>query len=79
MIYLAPIFRDFSPSWKEGHGRAAHLTADRKQKKRKELGTRYKLERLNPSYLLPPARPHLLKFPLPPRTVPPDGDQVFNT
>jgi hypothetical protein len=33
------------------------LVVDRKQRKRKRLGTRYNLESHNPSDLLPPGRP----------------------
>jgi hypothetical protein len=32
-----------------------------------------------PSDLLPPARPHFLKFLYPPETSPPAGNQSFNT
>jgi hypothetical protein len=46
---------------------------------RKHLGIRYNLQRQAPSGLLPPARPHLLKSPLPSKIAPPAGHQALNT
>lgn len=41
--------------------------------------TRGHLQNPAPRVLLPPAKPHLLKFLAPPKIVPQVGDQTFNT
>jgi hypothetical protein len=43
-----------------------------------DLGTRYILQSHTPIDLLPPTRPHPLKFPEPPKIVPPARDQTFS-
>jgi hypothetical protein len=50
-------------------------------RKRGEEGTRDKVhpQEHTHSDLLPPARPHLLKFSLPPKRAPQTGNQAFDT
>jgi hypothetical protein len=55
------------------------IVVDRKHRKRNRPGTRYNLHRHDPSDLIPPARPDLLKFPIPPKIMPPAVVQAFNT
>jgi hypothetical protein len=70
--------------WAEHHNnenmwwRVVHLMADRiREQDRKGPMTRYS-QGSTPSDLFPAARPLLLKFPEPPKIIPPSGDQVFN-
>jgi hypothetical protein len=51
-------------------------------RKQRELGGgqgQDTLQRPAPSDLLPPASPHLIKYPTPPKITPPTGNQTFNT
>jgi hypothetical protein len=59
-------------------GRVSPLMVDRKQSGRTAPMIKYNLQR-HTCDLLPPMRPHLLKFPETPKIVPPVGDQVFKT
>jgi hypothetical protein len=67
-------------SWQQEHVKEIlHLMVDKKQREGKGLRTNHNLQKHVPSDLLPPGRPHLLKFSPPPKIMPPIGDQVFNT
>jgi hypothetical protein len=68
LLVLGP-WRERTSRWWEHVEEAAHLMADRKQRKWKGLGTRYNLQRHPPSDLLPSAKPHLLKFLEPPKVM----------
>jgi hypothetical protein len=55
------------------------LMEDRKwTERRKELGTRYNLQRQDPSDILTLARTHLLKFPSSPKIPLPAGEPVVD-
>jgi hypothetical protein len=56
---------------------ASHIMAGRKQRERRGLGTSITSKAKPLSDPLPPARPHLLKLPTPPKIAPPTGDLVF--
>jgi hypothetical protein len=60
--------------------RTTHLTIAGKQRETdgKGLGQNPTIKDIVLSDLLPPAMPHFLKLPKPPKIVPPPGDQVFN-
>jgi hypothetical protein len=49
----------------------------RERERERERDTSYNLQRHVPWDLLPPARPHPLRFP--PKIAPPDGNQAFST
>jgi hypothetical protein len=56
-----------------------HIMVDRKQIGGMGPRTRHNLQGHTPSDLLPSTRPHLLKFPDPPKIACQLGDHTFNT
>jgi hypothetical protein len=55
-------------------GRASSLHGAQKAENKRGPGAKHNLQRHTPSDLLPPARPHILRFPQPPA-----GDHMFHS
>lgn len=61
--------------WHEG---ASDFIVDRNESMRPEIGTTYNLQSYAPSSLLPPMKPHYLKFPEPLKVVQLAGYEALN-